>query len=71
MKDYNIGDKVKAFGDEYVIVGISTMIYDKDCTGEPEWKITKEIQEVAIAKDYPHVTYQKPSWINIKELQND
>ena len=66
--NYQIGDKVKTKYGEYIIVGISTMIYDKDCEGEPEWKITKEVQEIAIAKDYPIISYQKPSWISVKEI---
>lgn len=66
----NIGDKVtySTYDDEYVVVGLSQMIYDEDCAGEPEWKITNEIQEVAIAKYYPETSYQKPSWVSIKDV---
>ena len=66
--EINIGDKIQAFGKEYIVVGLSTMIYDNDCTGEPEWKITKEIQEVAIAKEYDTITFQKPCWCKISEI---
>lgn len=65
-----IGDFVKYENqeEEYVVVGLSTMIYDKDCEGEPEWKITHEIQEVAIAGYYSDVSFQKPSWVNVKDV---
>lgn len=63
-----LGDKIQAFGGEYVIVGLSRMVYDDDCTGEPEWKITHEIQEIAIAKDHEGDSYQKPSWHKVSEL---
>ena len=64
-----IGQTLNVYGAEHVVVGISTMIYDTDCEGEPEWKITDEIQEVAIAIKYPHTTYQKPCWLKVSELE--
>lgn len=67
-EELKLGDKIKAFGHEYEIVGLSRMVYDKDCEGEPEWKITKEIQEVAIAKIYSDVSFQKPTWIKLEVL---
>jgi hypothetical protein len=67
MKTIKIGDKVKAFGEDYIVVGLSTMVHDEDCDGEPEWKITKEIQEISLAKDYgTEISYQKPNWISYK-----
>lgn len=67
-EEWYIGKKVQAFGEEYIVVGISTMIYDEDCEGEPEWKITKEVQEIAIAKDYDEISFQKPSWHSLQAL---
>lgn len=63
-----LGERVKAYGKEYEIVGLSRMMYDGDCIGEPEWKITKELQKVAVAEIYDHITFQKPAWINKAEL---
>lgn len=63
-----IGSKVIAYGQEYIIVGLSTMVYDQDCSGEPEWKITKDVKEVAITKDYLEISFQKPAWISVNEV---
>lgn len=63
-----IGDTVKYFNKDYLVVGLSTMIYDESCTGEPEWKITHEIQEVAIADNYDGISYQKPCWVKVNEV---
>jgi len=68
--EWYLGKKIKAFGEDYVVVGLSQMIYDEDCEGEPEWKITKEIQEVAIALEYDYISFQKPSWHSVVELQS-
>lgn len=65
---YKLNDKIKAFGKEYIIVGLSQMVYDEDCTGEPEWKITHEIQEIAIATYCDGISYQKPSWHKLSEI---
>ena len=69
VEEWYLGKKVNVFDGEYIVVGLSQMIYDEECEGEPEWKITKEIQEVAIAKEYDKVTFQKPSWHTITQLQ--
>ena len=70
-KEWYLGKKIKAFGGKYIIVGISQMVYDEDCEGEPEWKMTKEIQEVAIAEEFDgEYSFQKPSWHTIKTLQD-
>lgn len=68
----NIGDKVEYMGREYFVCGLSTMVYDDDCTGEPEWKITKEIQEVAIVEPFYQdrdYEFHKPAWVNIIDVK--
>lgn len=61
-----IGDDVDYNGKTYEVVGLSTMKNNHD--GEPEWTITHDIQEVAIADKYDGVTYQKPAWLTIEQL---
>jgi hypothetical protein len=60
--EWYLGKKIQAFGGDYIVVGVSRMIYDEDCEGEPEWKITHDVQEVAIAKEMEGDSFQKPSW---------
>ena len=69
--DWYLGKKIKAFGGDYIVVGISQMVYDEDCEGEPEWKNTKEVQEVAIAKEFDEISYQKPSWHKVQALSQE
>lgn len=69
--DWFIGRRIKVYNDDHVVVGTSTMVYDKDCEGEPEWKITDQIQEVAIAKYYSDISYQKPCWLKVTALQSE
>ena len=68
MSKIQIGDIVSYNGNglDYEVVGLSTMVKEDD--GEPEWKITHEIQEVAIADIHDGVTYQKPAWIPIEHI---
>ena len=61
-EEWYLGKKIQAFGEDYIVVGVSRMIYDEDCEGEPEWKITHDVQEVAIAKEMEGDSFQKPSW---------
>ena len=66
-KKITLGQKVKLYGSEYVVVGLSMM--DRvNCDGEPEWRITEDIQEVAVAEPFKDISYQKPSWVSVKEL---
>ena len=67
--EWYLGKKVNIFGGDYIVVGLSQMIYDEDCEGEPEWKITKEIQEVAIAEPFEDYSFQKPSWHTVTKLR--
>ena len=67
--EWYIGQRLKIFKGDYVVVGVSTMVYDEDCEGEPEWKITDQVQEVAIAIYYNDTSYQKPCWLKVSELQ--
>lgn len=69
--DWYVGQRLKVFKGDYVVVGISTMVYDEDCDGEPEWKITDQIQEVAIAQYYNYTSYQKPCWLKVTALQSE
>jgi hypothetical protein len=55
-------------GETYQVVGQSRMIYDKDCEGEPEWKITSRVQQVAIARYYKGISMQKPCWLSVQEV---
>lgn len=75
-----IGDFVEYGKDKYFICGLSTMIYDDDCDGEPEWKITKTIQEVALVEPFSKgrvYEFHKPLWVRVtgvkllEEAQND
>jgi hypothetical protein len=76
MEDYKIGNEIALCFDKqsgvfknYVICGVSTMIYDEDCAGEPEWKHTKEIQEIAVIEPFEgDRIFAKPSWIKVKDL---
>jgi hypothetical protein len=68
QNEWYLGKKIQAFGGEYIVVGVSHMIYDEDCEGEPEWKITNEIQEVAIATPFEDHSFQKPSWHKVSAL---
>ena len=62
-----IGDTVSYLNQgEYEVVGLSTMMPDDP--GEPEWKITHTIKEVAIADIHKGITYQKPCWVSIKDV---
>lgn len=62
-----IGDTVSYLNQgEYEVVGLSTMM--RDDPGEPEWKITHSIKEVAIADIYKGITYQKPCWVSVKDV---
>lgn len=64
-----IGSKVNLWGKEFNVCGLSTMVYDKDCEGESEWKHTKEIQEVAIVEPFEgEQVFVKPTWVSVKEL---
>lgn len=65
----NMGDIVIYGNREYIVVGLSNMIYDETCEGEPELKITKELQEVAIADKFNDISYQKPCWLLPNLLQ--
>lgn len=51
------------------VVGISQMIYDKDCEGEPEWKHTNEVQEIAIREPSESITMEKPLWVSIENFE--
>jgi hypothetical protein len=68
MSDFEIGEIVTYRGKEYEVVGLSTMVWEDD--GEPEWKITHEIQEVAIADIREGVTWQKPAWLPVREIKS-
>lgn len=70
-EDWYIGQRLNIFKGDYVVVGTSTMVYDEDCEGEPEWKITDEVQEVAIAQYYNDTSYQKPCWLKVTALQSE
>jgi len=62
-----IGDTVSYLNQgEYEVVGLSTMM--RDDPGEPEWKITHSMKEVAIADIYKGITYQKPCWVSVKDV---
>jgi uncharacterized phage protein (TIGR01671 family) len=51
------------------VVGISYMKYDAECEGEPEWKITDEIQEVAVREiGTVGITFEKPLWLPISRF---
>lgn len=67
-EEWHLGKKINVFDGTYIVVGLSQMIYDEDCEGEPEWKITKEVQEVAIAQEYDDISFQKPSWHRVTTL---
>lgn len=69
-KGIGINDLIiyKPDGKKYVVVGLSTMIYDEFCAGEPEWKHTHKIQEVAISEPFKGIIFRKPSWVNINEV---
>lgn len=64
--EWYIGKKVHVFNEDFVVVGITTMTYDNE--GEPEWKITNTVQEVALVKYCEGISYQKPTWYNIETL---
>ena len=69
-----LGDIVFFREETYEVVGLSRMIYDKDCEGEPEWKITETLQEVAIALPglgVAGVSFQKPCWVSPSELSQE
>ncbi len=66
--EWYLGKKIQAFGGEYIVVGVSRMIYDEDCEGEPEWKITSAVQEGAIATPFKGYSFQKPSWHKVSAL---
>jgi hypothetical protein len=69
---YKLDDKVVYKGKEYIIVGLSKMVYDKDCDGESEWKITQYLKEVAIAQavdESEDYNFQKPCWLSVSELE--
>lgn len=68
MSTYEIGEIVTYKGRKYEVVGLSTMVKEDD--GEPEWKITHEIQEVAIAEYRVGITYQKPAWLPVGEIKS-
>lgn len=67
---YQIGQKVRVenIPGEYVIVGLSCMTHDDEDAGEPEWKIHKEVKEVAIADYAEGVIYQKPCWVKVSQI---
>lgn len=65
---FEIGEIVTYKDKKYEVVGLSTMVWEDD--GEPEWKITHEIQEVAIADIHEGVTYQKPAWLPVGEIKS-
>lgn len=68
----HIGQKVSWKDQPYYICGLSTMVYDEDCTGEPEWKITKEIQEVALVEPFNEGNereFHKPHWVGASEVK--
>lgn len=69
--EYQLGQLVEVYGGTYEIVGLTRMVYDADCEGEPEHKITKTIQKVAIATYYDDTTYQKPCWITVLKLEEE
>lgn len=60
-----IGEIVKYNGKNWVIVGASCMLNEEN--GEPEWKITKQIQEIALAEPFDNESWQKPFWISVKD----
>ena len=68
MNKFEIGEIVIYRGKKYEVVGLSTMVKEDD--GEPEWKITHEIQEVAIADIHEDVTWQKPAWLPVREIKS-
>lgn len=64
-KKIDIGDIVQYCNQgRYEVVGLSTMIPCDD--GEPEWKVTHIVQEVAIVDVSEETTYQKPCWVSVK-----